>query len=104
MNEQQEKKYWGKLPELMLCLLLIIVATAYIYKKPVSITTAQCPNPVVEKQVEQYKMDDWECEKEGHTSDLLQPSGLWVNQDFDCWKLEMNIKQYCNMYECPSIN
>ena len=61
-------------------LAIIVILTAFLlHKSPVSITTNQCPASV-EKPADEYKMDDWVCEKAGSSSDLLQPSGLWLNQ------------------------
>jgi len=60
----------------------------------ITITTAQCPN--LEQKVEVIGLENgWECKKQGTEGDLLQPSGLWINQGFFCWKLKTPIEQFC---------
>ena len=60
--------------------------------------TTQAPVPA---EVRQYiKFEGWECRKDGSSTDLLQPSGLWVMQDLECWKLQTPIKEYCKTNVC----
>ena len=68
----------------------------------IEITTAECPMAPTVQTVTQ--MDGgWKCTShEDYDGDLLQPSGYWVNQIFDCWKKEMTIEEYCDKYPCSS--
>ena len=62
------------------------------------IVTAECPmlHTIVEPKY--VSIEGWKCQgttDREYDSDLLQPSGLWVNKVFSCWKLETPIEQYC---------
>jgi hypothetical protein len=90
----------------IILLSLTIFAIYLIVKNQptVKITTAECP--MQQQNDTKFSMDEYTCEKRGWT-DLLQPSGLWVNQDFSCWKLETPIKQFCEEnpdYPCSYNN
>lgn len=49
-----------------------------------------------------FKLNEWKCEDIGHEWDLLQPTGYWINHDFQCWKKAMELEEYCFKFECSS--
>lgn len=82
---------------------LQIVGTVYVVKhknRPI------LKEVIVEKQLvkEVVNLDGYKCERKGEMSDLLQPSGYWVNITLSCWKLEIPIKEYCKTNPCESNN
>lgn len=89
-----------KNPISILCLILgLTVSMGFYFARPkVEITTAQCPNLITPPKIIEIK-NGWKCEEQGSLTDLLQPSGLWINQSFSCWKLETPIEEL-RMQEC----
>ena len=92
---RQEFKFWL----IFVGMFLVLFSINYLVLKPnIEITTAECPalSPVIKK----VQMDrGWQCEEPERYMDLLQPSGLWINKDFHCWKLETPIEEY-RIQEC----
>lgn len=62
-------------------------------RAPVNITTAECP--ALASEVKMVEMEGgWQCEEPESYSDLLQPSGYWINKRFDCWKMKQTIEEW----------
>lgn len=95
MNEQQEKRYWGRLPEIMLFVALAILAFGIALKdRPINITTTECPMQPQSVNENIVTIEGMKCEeRKGSYTDLLQPTGLWGRYVFTCWKLEMPIEE-----------
>ena len=73
-------------------LILTLIAILFITKnnQPVyRITTAQCPQLTDKIDVAELK----NCTG-GQISDLVQPTGLWVEMQYNCWKLKTPIAEF----------
>ena len=102
MSQDNRERTFGALMIILLGIGGIIFAlwvTGNTGKK-FEITTAECPM-LEQKVVSQFvNFEGWKCEiNEEYTTDLLQPSGVWVNKNLSCWKLETPIEEY-RMQEC----
>ena len=74
----------------------------------------KCPSPVIEQEIiEKVELEaGWICDKPKFTYDLLQPTGYYIGDSVECWKLETPIEQYnkemCSKtkddYFCKFIN
>ncbi len=87
----------------------ISLVLRFVAKEPFQITTAECPMFGKEVVYEQVNLgDEWKCKPtfndKDYDSDLLQPSGLWVNKNFSCWKLQTPIEEYCKTEPCSTNN
>lgn len=49
-----------------------------------------------------FKLGEWKCTDSNREWDLLQPTGYWINHNFDCWKKEMELDEYCFKYQCST--
>ena len=67
-------------------------------KSVIEVTTASCP--MLFPEVKRVEIDKgWICtEPQIHKRDLLQPSGLWINKQFDCWKLADDKEKFIIKY------
>lgn len=52
-----------------------------IYRQPDTVIYAQMP-------------DGWKCDMPEETYDFLQPTGYWIGDNVECWKLETPINEY----------
>jgi hypothetical protein len=103
-----------KINKLPIALLSVWVSTSVILVilwlgnigKPIEITTAECPTLRTEVIQNLVSMDEgYRCERrEGSRTDLLQPSGYWVNDIFSCWKMEMTADEWCKTNPCSRNN
>lgn len=82
-------------------LALFILGAFYIQfdslkPKSPTINVTSCPS-IIPTEVKEYtKIDSSDCtEDKGYRTDLLQPTGLWLNRHFSCWTLEKPIEQFC---------
>jgi hypothetical protein len=57
------------------------VISQTIYREPDTVIYAEIP-------------DGWKCDMPKKTYDFLQPSGYWIGDTVDCWKLETPIDEY----------
>ena len=70
---------------------------ASFYTTPIEVTTAQCPTLAPEIKLVEMK-EGWRCEEPDYFTDLLQPSGYWINKTFNCWRLEMSVDEFCSKH------
>jgi hypothetical protein len=92
---------------------MIVVSTIYgaiitsiiLKSQKMVITTAECPTLQPTENISYISIEGMKCEeREGSYTDLLQPSGLWGNRLYSCWKLEIPIEEWCKTNPCVSNN
>lgn len=88
----------SKKERIILSLVFTLINGLFIYlilnTTQVKITTAQCPALL---NTVKYEFKQGDCEVM-HETDLLQPSGVWLNKTYSCWTLETPIEEWCKVY------
>lgn len=94
-----KKDFKNRIVASCVIMLLTLVGVYFVVKiSSPKIIINQCPEPTIEieqKIVEEVELErGWKCDKPTMTTDLLQPSGYWIGDTIDCWKLETPIEEY----------
>lgn len=75
----------------ILCSLIWLLGLV-ITKNEIKINVTQCPELLKKVDIGDIK----DCEVR-YGSDLLQPSGYWINVNYNCWKLHTPIEDFCKV-------